>query len=134
MRSQRIVLGIIFLLFTSSVQASDWPGWRGPRGDGTSDETNVPIRWSKPENIHWKVPIPGKGHSSPIIWGNRVLVTTCREEEQKRVLLCLDRRDGKILWERVVLTAKLEPKHGLNSYASSTPATDGRQIWVSFLA
>src|SRR5207248_6366766 len=89
------------------------------------------------ENVTWKVPIPGIGHSSPVIWGDRVFPTTSVEganREGKRELLCLDRRTGKILWERVVLTAPLERKHGLNSFASSTPATDGRHVWVSFLA
>jgi outer membrane protein assembly factor BamB len=122
------------LILAAPLPAAEWPAWRGPRGDGTSDETGVPVRWSKTENIHWKVPIPGKGHSSPIVWGDRVFVTTCLEKECKRELLCLDRRDGKILWERVVLTAPLEKKHSLNSYASSTPATDGQYVWVSFLA
>ncbi len=114
--------------------AADWPAWRGPRGDGTSTDTSAPIRWNQTENVAWRVPIPGKGHSSPIVSGNRIFVTTCVENDGKRMLLCLDRRTGKTLWERVVLTAKLEPKHELNSYASSTPATDGRYVWVSFLS
>jgi outer membrane protein assembly factor BamB len=121
------------LVLAAAATAGEWPGWRGPRGDGTSDETDIPLHWTQTDNIRWKVPIPGKGHSSPIVWGDRIFITTCVEKEQKRLLLCLDRRDGKVLWERVVLTAKLEPKHGLNSYASSTPATDGRHVWVSFL-
>jgi outer membrane protein assembly factor BamB len=125
---------IVSLMLAVYAPAGDWPGWRGPHGDGTSDETDVPLRWSKTETVCWKVPIPGKGHSSPIVWGNRIFVTTCLEDEAKRVLLCLDRRDGKLLWERVVLTAPLEKKHTLNSYASSTPATDGRFVWVTFLA
>jgi outer membrane protein assembly factor BamB len=124
---------IVFLSLAASAPAGEWPAWRGPRGDGVSDETGIPLRWSKTENICWKAPIPGKGHSSPIVWGDRVFVTTCLEEEGKRVLLCLDRRDGKRLWEQVVVTAKLERKHKLNSYASSTPATDGRHVWVTFL-
>jgi outer membrane protein assembly factor BamB len=132
MRKLKACVGLAIVMLTATATAGEWPGWRGPRGDGTSDESDVPIHWSKTENIHWKVPIPGKGHSSPIVWGDRVFVTTCVEKERKRLLLCLDCRDGKILWERVVLTAKLEPKHGLNSYASSTPATDGRHVWVSF--
>jgi outer membrane protein assembly factor BamB len=113
--------------------AEDWPGWRGPRGDGTSRETGVPLRWSATDNVAWKTPIPGTGHSSPAIHGNRVFVTSCREEEKKRVLLCLDRVSGKVLWEKTVLVAPLERKHSLNSYASSTPATDGKHVWVSFL-
>jgi outer membrane protein assembly factor BamB len=127
-------VGVIVLLLAPAVQAEEWPGWRGTRGDGTSTETNLPVRWSKSENIAWKTDIPGKGHSSPVVWGDRVFLTTCIEEEQKRVLLCLDRRDGKLLWQRVVLTAPLEKKHHLNSYASATPATDGKHVWVSFLA
>jgi len=123
----------LVLLLPLAARAGDWPGWRGPRGDGTSDETNVPLRWSKAENIAWKVPIPGTGHSSPVVWGDRIFLTTCLEKERQRVLLCLDRRTGKTLWQEVVLTAPLEAKHRLNSYASSTPATDGKHVWVSFL-
>lgn len=113
--------------------AGEWPQWRGPKGDGTSDEMNVPVHWSEKENILWKFRIPGRGHSSPVVWADRVFVTTCMEKDQQRVLLCLDRRDGKIVWQRTVLTAPLEPKHSLNSYASSTPATDGHFVWVTFL-
>jgi outer membrane protein assembly factor BamB len=116
------------------LRAEEWPGWRGPRGDGTSRETRIPLRWSKTENVRWKTAIPGKGHSSPVVWGDRVFLTTCLENEKQRVLLCIDRRDGKILWQRVVLTAELEEKHGLNSYASSTPVTDGKHVWVPFLS
>lgn len=111
----------------------EWPSWRGPRGDGTSRETNVPVRWSATENVLWKVPIPGKGHSSPIVWGDRLFVTTCNERAKTRLLLCLDRRDGKVLYQRLVLRSPLERKNRLNSYASSTPVTDGRHVWVSFL-
>ena len=92
-----------------------------------------PIHWSQTENVAWKVPIPGKGHSSPVVWGDHIFVTTCLEKEQQRALLCLDRRDGKRLWQKIVLTSPLEKKHNLNSFASSTPATDGRFVWVSFL-
>lgn len=121
------------VVLTTSVQAENWPGWRGPRGDGIATDTEVPIRWSKTENVTWKAPIPGIGHSSPIVWKERIFLTSCQEKEQKRDLLCLDRRDGKLLWERTVVIAPLEPRHPLNSYASSTPATDGQYVWVSFL-
>jgi outer membrane protein assembly factor BamB len=126
---------ILFLFVTvASTQAEDWPGWRGPRGDGTSLEKHLSLRWSATENIRWKTPIPGRGYSSPVVSGNRIFLTTCLEKEKKRLLLCLDRRDGKILWQRVVVTADLEEKHGLNSYASSTPATDGKYVWIPFLS
>jgi outer membrane protein assembly factor BamB len=117
--------------------AENWPGWRGPRGDGTSDETAVPTEWSgepgSEENIRWKVPIPGNGHASPIVWGDRVFVVTCDEERQERLLLCLDRDKGDVLWQRLVLRSPLEKKHTLNSFASSTPCTDGRRVYVTFL-
>src|SRR5207253_11335994 len=73
----------------------------------------------------------------PIIVGDRVFVASClvdqKTPEKPRVLICLDRRSGKILWEREVLASLLEPKHGLNSYASSTPASDGARVYISFL-
>lgn len=126
-------VGAVVFLTLAATGADEWPAWRGPRGDGTSGETAVPLRWSATENVLWKTPIPGKGHSSPVVWGDRVFVTTCLEAQKERKLLCLDARNGKILWARVVLTAPLERKNKLNSYASSTPATDGRRVWVSFL-
>ncbi len=112
---------------------------RGPRGDGVSDEKNVPIQWSATENIAWETPIPGKGHSSPIVWGDRIFLTTCLEKsvnssgKAPRLLLCLDRRTGAVLWQKEVITAKLEKLHNLNSRASSTPATDGQHVFVTFL-
>jgi outer membrane protein assembly factor BamB len=126
------LITLLALLIVSSARAEDWPQWRGPRLDGTSTETNVPTHWSATENIRWKTPIPGKGHSSPIVWGDRVFVTTCLEAQQKRMLLCIDRVSGKVLWQNEVLKALLEHKNKLNSYASATPATDGKYVWVAF--
>jgi outer membrane protein assembly factor BamB len=111
----------------------DWPGWRGPRGDGTSLETGVPTKWSGSENVTWKTPIPGKGHSSPVIWGERIFLTTAIAESKDRLLLSLDRKTGKILWSETVVTAPLEAKQPENSYASSTPVTDGEKVYVAFL-
>jgi outer membrane protein assembly factor BamB len=111
---------------------TNWPMWRGPRGDGHSLETDVPTRWSATENVAWRVDVPGSGHSSPIVWGDRVFVSSYVPDGHKRVLLCLDRRDGRVVWERTVLTAPPEKKHDLNSYASATPATDGKHVWVAF--
>jgi outer membrane protein assembly factor BamB len=115
--------------------AEDWPCWRGSRGDGTSLEKNVPVRWNGPENrnIAWKVEIPGRGHASPIVSSDRIFLVSCREDRGDRTLLCLDRRSGRILWERIVLNAPLEKKNSLNSYASGTPATDGKLVYVTFL-
>ncbi len=128
------VLTALSLLFTAgSATAENWPGWRGPRGDGTSLETKVPVRWSDTDNIAWKVEIPGTGHASPVVWEDRVFIVTCLKEETQRVLICLDRRSGKTLWQRTVLKAPLETKHNLNSFASGTPVTDGEFIYVTFL-
>ena len=126
-------LGIAAILLTTTGMAGEWPAWRGPLGNGVSDETKAPIHWSGTENIAWKVAIPGVGHSSPVIWGDRVFVTTYVPEGEKRDLLCLDRRSGKTLWEQTVLTSPPEKMNKLNSYASGTPATDGQRVWVAFL-
>jgi len=126
------VMSLVIAL-SGVVLAENWPGWRGPRGDGTSHEKNVPVRWSETQNVVWKVPIPGKGHASPIVWGKHIFVVTAIKEKKQRILLCLDRKDGKILWERAVLESPPERINSLNSYASSTPATDGQRVYVSFL-
>jgi len=110
----------------------DWPQWRGPRGDGSSIETHIPTHWSDHDNIAWKTPIPGVGHSSPIVVGDRIFLTTAVESSHQRMLICLSRLDGHILWQRQVMTAPLEQKNSLNSYASATPCSDGRRVWVSF--
>lgn len=113
--------------------AENWPGFRGPRGDGTSLETNVPTKWDATNNVAWKVAIPGKGHSSPVIWNDRIFLTTALEESKERVLLCLDKKNGAKIWQQTVLTAPLEAKNGENSYASATPVTDGKSVYVTFL-
>ena len=123
---------VFVIAFCATVRAEDWPQWRGPRGDGTSLETGIPTHWSATENVRWKTPIPGGGHSSPIVSGDRIFLTTCIEDTNQRMLLCLDRVNGKILWQKEVLKAPLEHKHDLNSYASATPATDGKHVWISF--
>lgn len=110
-----------------------WPQWRGPRLDGHSAQTQVPVQWSATENVAWKVAIPGKGHSSPIVWGERIFLTTCLEKEGKRLVLCLNRGDGRMLWQKEVFSAPLEKKHSLNGYATATPATDGKHVWATFL-
>ena len=146
-----LLVSIACLGIAPMARVADWPGWRGPRGDGTTPEREFPVRWSATENIAWKTAIPGTGHSSPIVSGGHVFVTGCLEGDtpppapkkgsnlppdptpRPRVLYCLDRDSGKILWQREVVKAPLERKHKLNSYASSTPAADGERVYVSFL-
>jgi len=136
-RGVRQTIPVLFLIgmLASLAAAENWPQWRGPRGDGTSSEAEVPTKWdgTTGENILWKVPVPGEGHASPIVWGDRIFVVACLLPKNERVLLCFDKRQGKLLWRRSVLKASLEGKHALNSYASSTPTTDGELIYVTFL-
>lgn len=120
------------LLAAAPCPAENWPGWRGPRGDGTSLETQVPVHWSADEHVAWRVTVPGEGHSSPVVWGDRVFLTACDTGRLQRLLLCHEAGTGRLVWQRDVLEAPLEIKHRLNSYASSTPATDGRLVFVAF--
>jgi len=129
-RSIALILGTFW---SWAVLAENWPCWRGPRLDGTSLERNVPVYWNAQSNVLWKTELPGLGHASPIVFGPNIFTVTAINEQQARVLLCLDRSSGKILWQKAVVTAPLEGKHKLNSHASSTPATDGEQGYVAFL-
>ena len=124
---------ILLLIGVLPVRSENWPCWRGPRGDGTSIETNVPTQWSGTSNIVWKAEVPGLGHASPIVWGDKLFTVTCLPESSERVLLCFDRNSGKLLWQQAVVKSPLERKHPLNSHASSTPVTDGKLIYVAFL-
>ncbi len=126
------LLGLLSVA-TSLAGAENWPGWRGPRGDGTSLEKVIPTHWSSTENVSWKTPIVGEGHSSPIIWNDRIFLTTALKNTQERILLSLDRKTGKLLWQQTVVRAPLEAKNNENSYASATPVTDGERIYVTFL-
>jgi len=113
--------------------AENWPQWRGPRLDGTSAEKNVPIHWSATSNVVWKTELPGAGHASPIVYDDKVFTVSAVRETQERVLLCLDRKTGGIIWRQTVLQSPFEKKHSLNSHASSTPACDGERVFVAFL-
>ncbi|VTT98597.1 Pyrrolo-quinoline quinone OS=Pedosphaera parvula (strain Ellin514) GN=Cflav_PD1224 PE=4 SV=1: PQQ_3: PQQ_2 [Gemmataceae bacterium] len=113
--------------------AEDWPGWRGPRSDGTVTETGFPLTWTAKDNVRWKTELPGTGHSSPVVGKGKVFVAGCVEAEKKRVLYCVDRATGKILWEKAAVVSELEKKHNENSWASSTPAADGERVYITFL-
>jgi outer membrane protein assembly factor BamB len=133
----RPLCSVLLLLATCwalPAQGENWPGWRGPRGDGSSLETGIPVQWSPTENVHWKIPVPYIGHASPIIWEDRLFLVGTDLEKQDRMLTAFDRQTGKQLWSRRVVHAPLEGKHRLNSYSSSTPVTDGERLYVSFLA
>lgn len=113
----------------------DWPAWRGPTRDGIAASGQTPpVRWSETENIAWKTPLPGRGHSSPTVVGERIYLATADVAKQTQRVLCLDRRDGKILWDVVVHEGNLDKGgHGNTSQASSTVAWDGQRLYINFL-
>ena len=132
----KYLIYILTLLIVNSIsvtQAQNWPNFRGPNGDGTSIETNLPTRWDSRTNVVWKSPVPGLGHSSPIIWEDKLFITTALSETQEKLLLCYDCKSGHLLWQKTVIKSTFENKHNHNSYASGTPATDGTLIYLSFL-
>ena len=141
--------------------AGNWPQWRGPDGSGISTEKNLPSEWSPTKNIKWKTPIDGRAHSSPIVWGNRVFVTTAIEgaevpgakaakhqidgkdfvhpdslganRKQTFKVVCLDRDSGKIVWQTTAWEGTpYDDRHRKSSYAASTPATDGKMVYAFF--
>ena len=101
--------------------------------DGTCLDPDLPLHWGPGSNLVWKTEVPGIGHSSPIVFGDRVFLATADPENQDRFLLCFDRIKGSLRWQAPVLKAPLERKHSLNSFASCTPAADGKGVFVAFL-
>ena len=127
-------LFLALCVITTSVTASgdNWPMWRGPHGDGISQETDVPLEWSGTDNIAWKTPIRGTGYSSPIVWDDAIFLTSADLETEERLLMRIDRLSGQVEWTETVAVAPIEQMHRLNSPASGTPATDGRFVYVMF--
>lgn len=123
----------LLFMFQFVAVAGNWPGWRGPNGDGTSSETNLPVKWDSITNVLWKVPVPGTGYASPIVWEDKLFTVTALTEAQEKQLLCYDIKTGNLLWQTTVIKAPLERKHPDNSFASGTPVTDGKSVYVSFL-
>ncbi len=107
-----------------------WPRWRGPHQDGQTDEVKLPVQWG-PETVTWKVDLPGKGQSSPIIWNDKIFLTSYLDDGAKRIVFCVDRGDGHLVWKHEVWQGSPEPTHLMNGWASATCATDG-EIVVAF--
>lgn len=131
MKHTILAAAVFFLGGEALVHAEDWPMWRGPRMDGTSLDKGFPTRVDG--NVTWSVELPGEGHASPIVFGDRLFTVSAVAETEERVLTSIDRASGKILWTKAVLKSPLEGKHKLNSHASSTPATDGEKVFTTFL-
>jgi outer membrane protein assembly factor BamB len=143
------------------LSAENWPQWRGPRSQGVSEERGLPVSWSATERVAWKTPIPGRGHSSPIVWDGRVFLTSAIEGEvvpgaeavphvmggepfvhpdttgadraHTLVVLALDANTGKVLWQRTAYEGTMfDGRHRRGSFASPTPATDGTAVYAYF--
>lgn len=130
---QIFILTLFIVNSIAVINAQNWPNWRGPNGDGTSIETNLPVKWDSITNVVWKSPIPGSGHSSPIVWEDKIFIFTALPKTQEKALLCYNSKSGVLLWQKTVQNSAFENKHNDNSFASGTPATDGKQVYVSFL-
>ena len=131
------------LLFSSLSQANDWPRFRGPTEDGHAKVKSIPLKWSATENVKWKVPVPGKGWSSPVLSDGRVYLTTAYAQGDnqdaagvKRELrvLCFDAENGKTVWDTKVFDQKASsrPIHQKNSHASPTPIIENGKVYVHF--
>ena len=112
--------------------AGYWPRWRGPSGQGLVDGSGYPDTWSESENVLWKTPVPGNGNSSPIVWDDRIFLTTAYSGGQRLSLLAYRRSDGALLWESFAPDGRSERVHQKNGHASATPTTDGERVYVSF--
>ena len=128
-----VFLLLTLINFITVTQAQNWPCWRGPNGDGTSSETNIPVEWDAVKNVIWKSKVPGVGYSSPIVWEDKLFTLTALKETQEKVLLCYNAKTGEMIWQKTLIKSPFEAKHNDNSFASGTPATDGKLIYVSLL-
>jgi myo-inositol-hexaphosphate 3-phosphohydrolase/outer membrane protein assembly factor BamB len=127
-----ILYGMTTIFCAGTLNAEDWPGWRGPRGDGISRDITAPLHWSPTENIAWRTPLPGIGLSSPIVIGNHVFVTAGDPTDETRRVICVDESTGKILWNVQAHQGPAGTMHRLNSTASSTPVSDGKFVFAAF--
>ena len=137
-----VLVGLAFL--TQTLRADDWTQFRGPNGSGVSQDKGVPAKWSESENVAWKIKLPGPGSSSPIVLKDRVYVTcftgadgdTGNVSQLKRHVICIDRSNGKIIWNEAIAAEQPEdPYQGMitqHGYASHTPVTDGEHLFVFF--
>jgi outer membrane protein assembly factor BamB len=124
---------LLLLLLSVTVSAEDWPEFRGPTGQGSSDERGLPLIWSESKNVKWKVAIPGRGWSSPAIQGDRIWLTTATDESKSLRAICVDRNTGAIVHNVEVIRRKDSGSiNGKNSHASPTPILEGDRVYLHF--
>jgi hypothetical protein len=128
---------LLAIVWASAAFASDgtstenWPRFRGPDGLGKSVQTGLPIHWSD-KDIVWKTRLKGRGQSSPIVWGDRIFLTTALDDGREREVLCIGAKDGKVLWEQTAWKGDPERSHPMNGWATSTCCTDGEHVYAWF--
>src|SRR5581483_3292257 len=136
MKLGRIAAILTLVLLAAEARAADdlnWPEFRGPRGDGVSTSTGLPLTWSETNHVKWKTAIKGRGWSSPVIWGKQVWVSSATPDGHELYALCVDRETGKILIdEKLFDIEKPQYAHPFNSYASPTPVIEEGRIYVTF--
>jgi outer membrane protein assembly factor BamB len=128
-RAVLCLFAFAFVQMNSAGAESNWPQFRGPNGQAVAASHKTPAHFGPTTNLFWVTPLP-PGHSSPCVWGERIFLTAF--ENGKLETLCLNRRDGKILWRAAAPAEKIEPVHRVGSPASPTPATDGKSVFVYF--
>ena len=116
----------LVLGFSMAVQAANWGQWRGPEFNGSSPAKNLPVKFSKTENIAWSLDMPGPSAATPVIWGDRVFVSSTDKTARSLLALCVDRKTGKVLWQKKV--ADGYRRDDRSNYASPSPATDGERV------
>ena len=119
----------VFVTAGAAVRAENWPQWRGPKNNGISNETNTPTKWSKTENVAWKLPMPGPGGATPVVWGERIFLTSVDKSSGDLLLLCVG-TDGKEKWRQVMSSGNKDVRGDEGNSASNSPSTDGEHVWA----
>jgi outer membrane protein assembly factor BamB len=117
---------------TDFVSADDWPAWRGSTGMGLSSEKTLPQKWGAKENVVWRVPLPDRGNSTPVVWQDRLFITQATEKDHRRTVMCFARTDGKLLWQAGVTYAEHDPTNAQNPFCAASPVVDGERVIAYF--
>ncbi|MCD6052292.1 MAG: Pyrrolo-quinoline quinone [Verrucomicrobia bacterium] len=131
MKLNRLMLaGLAGVLLATSAQAQEWTRFRGPNGTGVSTAKTIPVQFTE-KDYNWKVPLPGDGHSSPVIWGDKIFLTGSHEQQGGLMVHAVSVNDGRVLWQKDFPFPAFA-KHKFNSYASCTPAVDAERVYVTW--
>ena len=130
---KKILLTFTFAALANGAAAGDWTGFRGPLGNGVSDEVGLPVALNAKKHISWRIDLPGRGLSSPLVVGNRVFVTASAGTRQDQLqIICLNAADGSVIWQRQFWAMGSTMCHNKTSIAAPTPVTDGRLLFAIF--